>query len=637
VASLVPQSVINYGMTHGREGDLRTRQQRGETLSPADQAYLDHATQLESMGGHPLEAIEQGVGQGGATALVGEAAPKILRGAQSAAENGVRRLAGSGPGVAKQLVRAVTEDNRKISLHNSDRMADAQQKWQEASAKAAADYKAELLKLRQKHALKDTPEAQQAYQAARAKAEQANTDARAAYNKEIGKVALANRAATAAEQAKSAQSAKVQVGGSKLIYGLNQLDRALNAKAAEMFDEVRAKVGGITLPRAGLTAATQSALKSITGTSEVPKVFHDILTKAADDATIKPGDEWKYSPTGKPSTPVTFADLQGYYSETGAELSKGTLAGDVFTATKNLHNAIGDMMQQMAKAAGPEANKLFWDSRVFYRGYMDIFHEPAGASESGSPVAQALLAKDPEVAVTKFVGKSGNRGIADLRRYSPSLANLAQDVRQSAQESVKVPARSSVADIKPPKISPVPAGPNLPLPPILPEPETVPFRQPKLTPMRTISGEELQRANEASVLRHGTGLTSRLLATSLAWPLWNMLSDLSRGRAISPQGLIALPAAGATGMAIEEILAHPDVNRFLTRLTRQQLSQIPLELRRNMPQIVSIARSKGIPVSPILAAYAATIQHNQAGSQPDQSGSAVQPAFIPYPSQGAPQ
>jgi hypothetical protein len=250
---------------------------------------------------------------------------------------------------------------------------------------------------------------------------------------------------------------------------------------------------------------------------------------------------------------------------------------------------------------------------------MNIFHDPTGPSSSGSPVAQALLAKDPEVAVSKFTSESGNRGIADLRRYSPSLANLAQDVRQSAQEQIKVPARSSVADIKPPKISPVPAGPNLPLPPALPGPPAeIPFRQPKLTSARTISVADLQRANETAVQRSAQGVVGHLLRLTAVWPAFRMLSELTRTGETSLKPLAVLPAAGAAGMTAESILAQPAVMDFLTRATRSQIAQIPPELRGDMPRIVSAARAKGIPVSPILAAYATTIQRNQNGSQQSQ-------------------
>jgi hypothetical protein len=442
-----------------------------------------------------------------------------------------------------------------------------------------------------------------------------------------------------------------------------------------MFDGVRelvAKSKQPPLPGTELGTAARAALAKVTGSSELPKPFRDILGKYPesdpefiDDPTKgvnNLGRVGKDSPYysvlknqlglgGKEAPPVTFADLQGYYSETGAELSKGTLSGDVYAATKELHNAVGDMMQKMAKDAGPEANKMFWDSRKFYSGYMDTFHEPTGPSGSGSPVAQALLAKDPLVAVDKFAGDSGDRGVAVLRRYSDSLANLAQDVRQRAQTKVTVPARKSVADLPTPKTKPLPAGSNLPLPPIqepapvprasnlplppvLPEPEPVPYRAPKLTPTKTISAEDLQRANAAAIHARGQGLASRIVGWAAIWPAFRMLSELTRTGETSLRPLAAVPVAGAAGMTVEALLDHPGVKDFLTRASKQQLARIPLDLQGQMPQIVAAAKVRGVPISPILAAYAATIQRNQGGKRPAQPPpSSSQPAQM----QGAPQ
>jgi hypothetical protein len=642
-----------------------------------------------------------------ALALAPKAAGKALAVAPEAAQSIVRRLAGSGPGVASNLVHAVTEDNRQIGLRNADRVADAQQKWQEKQTKALADHQAELLRLRQKYAQDvrtasekartgtDADRAQhqskqlavkQAYDQsvrdARTKfyadskaAEQANVEAKRKYNQEIGKTAQQNRETTVAERAKADQAGKLQVGGSQLIYGLRQLDKALSDKAGVMFDGVRelvAKSKQPPLPGTELGTAARAALAKVTGSSELPKPFRDILGKYPesdpefiDDPTKgvnNLGRVGKDSPYysvlknqlglgGKEAPPVTFADLQGYYSETGAELSKGTLSGDVYAATKELHNAVGDMMQKMAKDAGPEANKMFWDSRKFYSGYMDTFHEPTGPSGSGSPVAQALLAKDPLVAVDKFAGDSGDRGVAVLRRYSDSLANLAQDVRQRAQTKVTVPARKSVADLPTPKTKPLPAGSNLllppiqepapvprasnlPLPPVLPEPEPVPYRAPKLTPTKTISAEDLQRANAAAIHARGQGLASRLVGWAAIWPAFRMLSELTRTGETSLRPLAVVPVAGAAGMTVEALLAHPGVMDFLTRASKQQLARIPPDLQGQMPQIVAAAKVRGVPISPILAAYAATIQRNQGGRRPAQPPA---PSSQPAQMQGAPQ
>lgn len=636
---------------------------------------------LHSLRTNPYGAIESGIGQ----AALAEALPGIVGSVADAtrgvAESGLRRLAGSGPGVASKIARQAAEENRVIDLHNADKMTDAQQKWQDAQQKAAADHRAELLRLKQKYAqdtraaaekartgtatdraqyqakqlaakqkyAQDVRDANEAHAQSVAKARQANIDAQQAYNRKIGETAQRNREIREAERAEAQQTSRMHVAGSQLIYGLSQLDKVLRDRAATMFDNVSdliAKSKQPPLPGTELGSAARSALTKITGSSELPKPFRDILAKYPESEpetieyqgaqipkTNRLYDVLKQQGIGQ-APPVSFDDLKGYYTETGAELSKGTLAGDVFTATKELHKAIGDMMQKMAKGAGPEANAAFWDSRVFYRKYMDTFHEPTGPSGSGSPVAQALLAKDPLIAIEKFSGKSGDRGVADLRQYSDSLANLAQDAQRTAQAKVSVPAggRQPIANIEPPKTTPVPTGANLPLPPIqepppvpraenlplppvLPEAETVPFRQPKLTPRKVISAADLQRANDAAVRARAAGLAGHLFWWTGVWPAFRMLSELSKGAEVSLKPLALMPAAGAAGLATEELMGRPAVVEFLTRATRQQIARIPPDLRGEMPGIVTLAKAKGVQVSPALAAYAAAVQRNQAAQQ----------------------
>ena len=650
-ASVMPQELLNANHADWQKNviDPWVAAHPGQPV-PANLQFTDRDLELENIPNpvrqitegmeHPGEFLPNMAGQMLTFKGAGKLIPKTEN-VHNVTESAMRRLAGSGPGVANKLVRAATEDNRVIGLHNADKLADAQQAWQEKQSKVAADYRAELLRLRQKYALKDVPEARAAYKEAFDKAQQANAEARAEYNRRIGETAQHNRTVTQAVQDKSAQDARIQVGGSQLIYGLNQLDKALNARAATMFDTVRdlvAKSKQPPLPGTGLGTAARSALTKISGTSEVPKVFRDILGKYPESEPETIAYQGAQIPRGHPlydvlakngavtAAPVTFGDLQGYFTETGAELSKGTLPGDVFTATKELHNAIGDMMQDMAKKAGPEANKMFWDSRVFYRGYMDTFHEPTGPSGSGSPVAQALLAKDPATAVAKFTGDSGDRGISDLLRYSHGLANLAQDVRRVAQTKIPAPASKSVLDIPQPKIKPVPAGANLPLPPVLPEMEQVPFREPKLTPTRTISADDLRRANDDAVRAGAEKLTGRLFWWTGIWPAFRMLSELTRNQDVSLRPLALMPASGAVGMATEELLSHPAVREFFTRPTRQQIAAIPLELRGDMPRIIETAKTHGVQISPLLAAYAASVQRNRTG-QPRQQGTLPPPSI----------
>ncbi len=601
-----------------------------------------------------------------ALALAPKAAGKALAVAPEAAQGIVRRLAGSGPGVARNLVREVAEDNRKIGLHNADRMADARANWQEAQAKSVADYKDKLLKISQQYPVKDSPKALEAHRVARAEAEQANAAALREYNQKIGEAVKHNREITADERAKSDQAARLQVGGSQLIYGLRQLDKTLRAKANDLYGAVREKMAGASLPSDTLADGVKAAqtewirgspakvaefnammspgqpgpelvLADQTAQNMGYKDFRTAISNPAIRSTLSralPPDVWDAA-IGQGTRPISWNDLQGFYEETGAKIADGPQPGkgDIYKAIQQVHQFVGDQMQQLADAqgVGPQHRA----ARAFYRDYMNTFHEPTGPSSSGSPVAQALLAKDPLVAANKFTGPSADRGVADLGKYSPSLANLAQDLQRTAEAKVEVPSggrKSVAADVPPPKIKPVPAKPNLPLPPALPGPPAdIPFRQPKLSPTRTISADDLQRANEASVQHRGSSAVGSLIRLSVVWPAFHLLSDLMRGREVSPGGLAAIPAAGATGMAIEEVLAHPGVKEFLTRPSRAQIAQIPLDLRGDMPNIVQAARSRGVPVSPLLAAYAATIQRNQ-GQQFNQPQPLQQP-----PTQGAQQ
>jgi hypothetical protein len=631
-----------------------------------------------------------------ALALAPKAAGKALHAAPEAAQSVIRRLAGSGPGVARNLARQVAEDNRKISLHNADRRADAQQTWQEKQAEALESHKAELLRLKQKYA-QDTRVAQEKartgtaadraqyqekqlaakqkydqsvrdakekFQQARAAAQKANTAAEREHAHKIGQVAQQNRAATAAERAKSDQAVQMQVGGSQLIYGLNQLDRSLRERANSLYDVVRERMSSASLPSDALTDAVKAAQeKWIRGSPEKVREFNAMLSTGEPGpelalanqtaqnlgykdfhaaitspqmrdtlSRVLPPDVWQAA-IGQGTKPISWNDLQGFYEETGAKIADGPQPGkgDIYKALQQVHGFIGDQMQQLADAhdTGPQ----FQAARAFYRDYMKAFHDPTGPSSSGSPIAQALLAKDPLTAVDKFAGDAGDRGVANLRQYSDSLANLAQKVRQTAQTKVSIPARKTVADIPAPKVQPVPAGANLslppimesapepravnaPLPPILPEPEAVPFHAPKITPTQVISEADLRRANEAAVERRGSSAAGSLIRLAMVWPAFHMLSDLMRGKEVEPNGLAAIPAAGATSMAIEELLAHPDVREFLTRPTRQQVAQIPSELRGELPNIVAAAKGRGVPVSPLLAAYAAAMQRSQ--SRPDQ-------------------
>jgi hypothetical protein len=571
------------------------------TTNPLQQAYSALLTSQ-----NPVEAAGKAAplaGQALATAGLGEVLPPVAAdiraGVRSGAESLARSVTDTGTGPVKSLVEKTQLENKGIDLANQDRIA--------------------------------------AHTRARTAADEANAAALRQYNQRVGQTIQQRRAAAAADQARRTAQADTQVYGSQLIYGLRQLDRSLRDRAATMFDGVRARVaqsGQPPLPGTELGSAARTALAKVTGSSELPKPFRDILGKYPDDAApdfvyqggvkFGPGTPLYESvkaagnlPAAAP--PVTFADLQGYYSETGSELAKGTLPGDIYQATRDLHNSVGDMMQRMADKAG--AGKQFWDSRVFYRNYMNTFHEPTGPSGSGSPVAQVLLAKDPAVAVARFSGPAGARGVALLRQYHQGLADLAQRAGRIKQE-VAAQTSQAAAPRTPRSITSIPPA-RTTTPPAL-----------ELRPRATISSPDLAAARRAAAEARVNRIASRG-QWAATWPLFQAARALWGGH-IPSIPTMGLESAGmlATVRATTHLLRYPPLRQFLEQARPEDVPLIPPELRGDLPGLVSQAQRQGIKVSPALTAAVAAGttaagQAGQAGRQSVQAAPIAQPTPAP--------
>lgn len=569
LASLLPEPAvhtINRVVDWGRSLPIPGSQYMWTQLPEKTENPLHAAYQAVATSRGPMELAGKAAplaGQAIAGDALGVALPKIGSDLLHAAPESIARsITGTGAGPVEQLVKDTRAANEKIDAVNADRV--------EAHTKAETA------------------------------AEQANAAATRGYNQKVGQTIQQRRAAAAADQTRRTAAAQTQVYGSQLIYGLNQLDRALRERAGVMFDAVRDKVGGATQPGTDLGTAARAALTKISGSSELPKPFRDILGKypESEPATIE--YQGAQIPRGHPlydvlakngatgAPPVSFSDLQGYYTETGAELAKGTLPGDVYQATRELHSAIGDMMQQMADSAG--AGKQFWDSRVFYRDYMDAFHEPAGPSGSGSPVAQVLLAKDPAVAVAKFSGTAGDRGVAILRRYNSNLADLAQRAGAIKRETAAVTASAprtvkSIVDLPPAKTTAAPAL--------------------ELRPRQTISSPDIAAARRAAAEARASRVWSRG-QWAATWPIFQAARALWGGH-IPSIPMMGLESAGmlATVKATTQLMRYPPMIRFLTQARPEDVALIPPEMRGDLPGLVHLAQREGITVAPALVAAAA--------------------------------
>ena len=681
-ASLMPPEAVEYGKSHGRAGDLRAKQARGETLSADDQGYLDRATQLEAMGGHPIEALEGLAGQTASMHLASGLKSQLVSGALSAAEGAVRRLAGSGPGVARDLVRKAVDANENIDLHNADKVVDAKQAHADAQAKALAAHKDATLRAQQAY--------KEAVNAARDKAVGGTAADRAKYQSE--QQAAKMQFDTEMREANDAFTKARDEAQRNNLVAENMLDLRRKAEQTlqQATDEYYAKNAAADVrAKAEENSAWSSVWKKLAGKGidggQVIEPLRRIMAISPETVQflrkipIDPEDAPLDSDFAKERAAVMKAQgyTKGYFDyplDVRAQINRVALSHGFEPEPLDFSPQPGKLIpvEQAHRASsiiqgfirdgrfnnnGPLRGEMIQLAKVL-RASVTRTAAEAGctaeldAARNATIARQGAFGKPPRSQVTtrSNLEKRANpeadklreeeAELSRTRRYDPTLVDAYRQVRAAHAALDKFPEEEQLRKglqqvprapntpqlrLQPPE--PGPRAENRPLPPIVYDQDvtpieghrTVPYREPKLLDHQTISEADLRRANEDSVRQHGSRVVGRLLTTSLAWPLWHMLSDITRGRAVSPGSLAALPAAGATGMAIEEILAHPDVNEFLTRPSRAQLAQIPLELRGRMPEIVAVAKSRGMQVSPLLVAYAAAMQRNKTGQAQQQA------------------
>jgi hypothetical protein len=630
---------------------------------PVQQAYEAMATSRGPMelAGKVAPLAGQAIA-GDVGALAGpEVAAAAFSRARRVPEAIARAATNTGKAPIEQLVKDTQAANEKVDAVNLDR-TEAQRTKQ---AEADTEYHGDLLKLRQKYG-QQVRDANQKFAGNKSKAEQANAEALRAYNQKVGQVIQQRRAAAATEWDRSAAAAQTQVVGSQLIYRVGQLDKALRAQANALYSKVSEIMSGASLSSDaiadGVKAAQQEWIRGSpakvaefnamlsTGTPGPELVladqtaqnmgykdFHSAITNPQMRDTLSralPPDVWQAA-IGQGTRPISWNDLQGFYEETGAKIAEGPQPGkgDIYKALQQVHQFVGDQMQELARQRG--AGSQFRDARSFYRDYMNAFHEPSGPSGSGSPVAQVLLAKDPAVAIAKFSGSAGDRGVALLRQYDPNLADLAQQARGIKRGSPTAgagrTAPKSITDLPAPKQTSVPAGANLPLPPVLPEPKTIPL---ELRPHQTISSPDIAAARRAAAETRANKVWNRG-QWAATWPIFQAARALWGGH-IPSIPIMGLESAGmlATVKATTGLMRYPPMIRFLSEARPEDVPLIPPELRGDLPGLVSLAQRQGIKVSPALVAAAAA--GTSAAQSPVPVAQALQ-AMQPTQSQGAPQ
>ena len=177
----------------------------------------------------------------------------------------------------------------------------------------------------------------------------------------------------AANEAAIKQQSKIAPTQSKLENSVQemqaQVETARNNALKEgnkKYSAVNETLNQVPADPSAIKDAVHDSLSKITGTYSEPSIIKSVASR------LENGDNLNYE------------DLQGYYTELGRELSKGSLPGDLYQAYDTMQEAIGDDMQRIADANGKGAQLT--DARNYWRRMKQAFGKPYNPTDAGNVV-----------------------------------------------------------------------------------------------------------------------------------------------------------------------------------------------------------------------------------------------------------
>jgi hypothetical protein len=499
---------------------------------------------VESLKTNPYGTIESGIG----AAALGEALPG--RAGEVSKEAPV-------PRVLRPLVEK-TREAQKSAAELADEYANAiKQSTQEITAKQSKEKLAAKVK----------------------SVEQAR-----AYNKAVEETKAANKSAirdqekiapTREKLAKSVQEMQSQIEtarnnalkeGNKKYSTVNEALNHFQADSGEMLD------------------AVHDSLSKITGTYSEPTILKSISGR------LERGDTLNYE------------DLQGYYTELGRELSKGTLPGDLYHAYDTMQEAIGEDMQRIANENGKGAQLT--DARNYWRRMKQAFGKPYNPTDAGNVV----LEKTAGGAMRQAEQANRLRLLGSFDKTIPQTAEHIANLQKGIESLPKEQPLRSILKPLPEKPSPV----------ALPKFEGTPEELAKQsTPLPKGAGKTvIDRADIEEAKRGRLQKDTDLVRTKGAFGATVLslyaLRSLLHGE-LGPLGSVPLDVGGALAVthSIASLMERPSVVDFFSKATEKDIASIPPELRGDLPKLVKAAHQRGVRVSPALVAIAASSQANQ--------------------------
>lgn len=375
---------------------------------------------------------------------------------------------------------------------------------------------------------------------------------------------------------------------------LQNLEGTVRAEANRRYNELNGTLDPEVAPPDTLSDLLSNASENMKGSNTETPIMKDM------EKRLNSGD------------PLTYRDLQGYRSELGSELQKGSLPGDVYHAYKEMQGSITDAMKDIADSRG--LGDQFDAARDYYRKMSDTFDDPR------SPIRRALNSTEPGGVVKAFTGKDKS-GIEALAQYDPDLAQRINTTRGYAAEAKGIKSSST---------SPVKFGG--PTGTAQTAADTVkPGTPPVAADITQLGPEDIQGAKADALATRANKIrnTGHGLANTMA--VLDGIRNIMHGNV---GGLVTdIGARGGLSLAqhgLAAALEHPALVDFLTKPSAADLAELsklsPAErtaAAQNLQPLIDAATAKGLRVAPAITSLFAAGASLPAGhplmaSQPTQ-------------------
>jgi hypothetical protein len=392
----------------------------------------------------------------------------------------------------------------------------------------------------------------------------------------------------AANEAAVKQQSKIAPTQGKLENSVQemqaQIETARNNALKEgnkKYNAVNKELNQFPADSSAINDAAHDSLSKITGTYSEPSIIKSIKSR------LDNGDN------------LSYEDLQGYYTELGRELSKGSLPGDLYQAYDTMQEAIGDDMQRIADANGKGAQLL--DARNYWRRMKQAFGKPYNPTDAGNVVL------DKTAGGVMRRAEQANR-LRLLGSFDKTIPQTAEHIDNLQKGVESLPKEQPIRNILKPL-------PEKPAPVSAPKFEGTPEELAKQkTPLPKASGktvidqadiEDAKRGrlqNDADLMRtKGTFGATVMSLYALRSLVHGQLGPLA-----SVPIDVGVAMAATRGLA--NLMERPSVVNFFSKATAKDIAAIPPELRGDLPKLVQAAQKRGIPVSAALAAIGGSTQ-----------------------------